>query len=130
MFRALGSAEQGHILPARMVDRSLFRGLVRIHLHHHAAEGPIFGLGMIRELRRHGYPIGAGTLYLVLHGLENRSYLSSVLSDTAGKPRRAYRITPRGRRALREARLRVAELFHEVVAEVGKSRASPRRTRR
>ena len=28
--------------------------------------GPVFGLEMIEELHRHGYSIGAGTLYPIL----------------------------------------------------------------
>lgn len=36
-------------------DRDLYSGLIRLHVLHHAVEGPIFGLGMIEELARHGY---------------------------------------------------------------------------
>jgi hypothetical protein len=35
-------------------DRDLYSGLIRLHVLHHAVEGPIFGLGMIEELARHG----------------------------------------------------------------------------
>ena len=38
-------------LPA---DRDLYSGLIRLHVLHHAAGEPIFGLGMIQELARHG----------------------------------------------------------------------------
>jgi hypothetical protein len=37
-------------------------GLIRLHVLHHAAAEPIFGLGMLEELGRHGYKISAGTL--------------------------------------------------------------------
>ena len=52
-----------------MIDRNLYSGLIRLHLLHHAAEGPIFGQAMIDELGRHGYRLSAGTLYPILHGM-------------------------------------------------------------
>ena len=39
-------------------DRDLYSGLIRLHILHHAAEEPIFGLGMAEELARHGYAPG------------------------------------------------------------------------
>jgi PadR family transcriptional regulator, regulatory protein PadR len=35
-------------------DRYLYSGLIRLHIMHHAVEGPVFGVGMIEELARHG----------------------------------------------------------------------------
>ena len=45
---------------AELADRDLYSGLIRLHVLHHAVEGPIFGLGMIEELARHGYRISRG----------------------------------------------------------------------
>lgn len=45
---------------------------------HHAVEEPIFGLGMLQELARHGYRISPGTLYTLLHGLEKKGYLRAT----------------------------------------------------
>ncbi len=53
-------------------------GLIRLHILHHAVEGPIFGLEMAEELARHGYRISLGTLYPLLHGLEKKGYLRSA----------------------------------------------------
>ncbi len=61
-----------------MIDRDLYSGLIRLHVLHHAVEEPIFGLGMIEELARHGYRISPGTLYPLLHGLEKKGYLRST----------------------------------------------------
>lgn len=98
-----------------MADQILYRGLVRIHVLFHASRERVFGLGMIRELHRHGYAVGPGTLYPLLHDLEARGYLASEARNEGGRLRRAYAITPRGRRALKQARARVEELFREVV---------------
>jgi DNA-binding PadR family transcriptional regulator len=96
-------------------NRDLYSGLVRLHVLHHAAEGPIFGLGMAEELARHGYRISPGTLYPLLHNLESRGYLRSR-TERAGKSfRKVYSATPRGRQALKSVRGKVRELFHELI---------------
>ncbi len=55
--------------------RDFFLGFVRIHVLHHAAEEPVYGLAMIEELGRHGYEISPGTLYPILHGMEREGWL-------------------------------------------------------
>lgn len=40
--------------------RDFFLGFIKVHILHHAAEEPIYGLGMIEELGRHGYEISPG----------------------------------------------------------------------
>ena len=61
-----------------MEYRDLYSGLIRLHILHHAVEGPIFGLEMAEELARHGYRISLGTLYPLLHGMEKKGYLRSA----------------------------------------------------
>jgi transcriptional regulator, PadR family len=91
--------------------RELLRGLIQLHLLHHAAQEEIYGLAMIEELRRHGYRIGPGTLYPLLHRMTARGWLREC--PGVGRQRR-YRATPAGRRALAAARLQIAELFAEL----------------
>jgi DNA-binding PadR family transcriptional regulator len=97
-----------------MIDRKLFSGLIRLHLLHHATEGPIFGQAMIDELGRHGYRVSAGTLYPILHGLERKGLVRSRTTLEQGRVRRTYRATLAGRKALVVARHRVQELFGEL----------------
>jgi PadR family transcriptional regulator, regulatory protein PadR len=97
-----------------MENRELYGGLVRLHLLHHAAEGPLYGLSMIEELARHGYRLSPGTLYPILHGLEKKGYLRSTDQRLGRTARRMYRITPSGRRALNAAKRKVRELFGEL----------------
>jgi PadR family transcriptional regulator PadR len=96
-------------------DRDLYSGLIRLHVLHHAAEGPIFGLGMIEELARHGYRISSGSLYPLLQGLEKKGYLRSAELRNGKSLRRVYRATPLGRTALKAAKKKVQELFHELI---------------
>lgn len=93
-----------------------FRGFIKIHILHHAEEGPIFGLEMARELARHGYAqISPGTLYPTLHGLEEAGYLISERRLDGGRWRRYYTITPEGRALLKRIRRQLVELVDEVV---------------
>jgi PadR family transcriptional regulator, regulatory protein PadR len=98
-------------------DRDLYSGLIRLHVLHHAAEEPIFGLGMIEELARHGYRISPGSLYPLLHGLEQKGYLRCTQQRNGKSLRNVYRATPLGRKALRAAKSKVRELFRELITE-------------
>ena len=94
-----------------LADRDLYSGLIRLHVLHHAVEEPIFGLGMIEELARHGYRISPGTLYPLLHGLEKKGYLRSPSSEMES---RGARSTARRRSAgkrWRPPRARCANCF-------------------
>lgn len=99
------------------VDRDLYSGLIRLHVLHHAAQEPIFGLGIIEELARHGYRISPGSLYPLLHGLEKKGYLRQREERKGKSLRKVYRATPRGRRALEAAKSRVRELFRELMED-------------
>ena len=98
-----------------MNDRDLYSGLLRLHILHHAVEEPIFGLGMAEELARHGYKISLGTLYPLLHGLEKKGYLRSTVDRSGKSARKVYRATPLGRKALKAAKVKVRELFGELI---------------
>jgi PadR family transcriptional regulator len=98
-----------------MDNRDLYSGMIRLHILHHAENEAIFGAGMAEELARHGYKISPGTLYPILHGLEKRGYLRSEEERSGKSIRRLYRITASGRRALKTAKLRVRELFGELI---------------
>lgn len=103
----------------------LYAGLIRLHILHHAAEAPIFGLGIMEELARHGYRISPGTLYPVLHLLEAQGYLKGRDARGIRGARRTYTATPAGTRALSAAKAKVWELFSELFEP-----ARPRRRRR
>jgi PadR family transcriptional regulator PadR len=100
---------------AAAADRDLYSGLIRLHVLHHAVEGPVFGLGMIEELARHGYRISPGSLYPLLQGLEKKGYLRSTEQRNGKSLRRVYRATPLGRKALAASKSKVRELFHELI---------------
>jgi len=101
-------------IDSRFEYRDLYSGLIRLHILHHAVEGPIFGLEMAEELARHGYRISLGTLYPLLHGLQKKGYLRSAEQRTGQSVRKVYRATPLGRKALKAMKVKVSELFGEM----------------
>ncbi len=100
---------------ASAADRDLYSGLIRLHVLHYAVQQPIFGLGMIEELSRHGYRISPGSLYPLLHGLEKKGYLRSREVRSGKSLRKVYQATPLGRKALAAAKEKVHELFRELM---------------
>jgi PadR family transcriptional regulator, regulatory protein PadR len=110
-------------LTVSLHQRDLFTGFIRIHVLAHAAHEPLFGLAMMEELEHHGYKIGPGTLYPLLHGMERALLLRSELKNVGGRRRRVYRITAIGRKALEKAKIKVDELHHELHEEHPRSLA-------
>lgn len=98
-------------------DQEFYGGLIRLHILHHAAQEPVFGLWLIEELQRHGYRIGPGTLYPILHGLEERGFLRSSTQTEGRAVRRMYSATAKGRSTLKRAKGKVRELFGEILED-------------
>jgi PadR family transcriptional regulator, regulatory protein PadR len=97
--------------------QDFFIGFARIHILHHAKKEPIYGAWMIEELRRHGYKIGPGTMYPLLHNMEKREFLKSYEEVVNGKKRRYYCKTSLGDEALKEACDKIGELVNEVLGD-------------
>ena len=98
-----------------LLIKMFFGGFVRMHVLYHAVKEPVFGVEMMEELARHGYDVGPGTLYPILHQLEEAGYLSVHTEVVAGKQRKYYRATPEGERALEDAKAKLRELVKEVL---------------
>jgi PadR family transcriptional regulator, regulatory protein PadR len=96
------------------MERDLVLAFMKLHLLHYAAQAPIFGLEMIRELTDHGYTLSPGTLYPLLHSLAYQGYLQLSTKVVGGKVRKYYQTTPAGVAALVDAQARAWELLHEI----------------
>lgn len=97
-----------------IIERNFFLGFIRLHILFHAAQEPVFGLDLIRELARHGYSLSPGTLYPILHGLERDGFLQSEKQVVGGKVRKYYMANKNGKAALSEALAKVRELMNEI----------------
>ena len=107
--RSEGQTERDDLL------RDFFLGFVKIHVLQHASRAPVYGLALIDELGHHGYRLGPGSLYPLLHGLEQAGFLAREDQIVGGRIRKYYVSTEAGERALDEARLKVRELVDEVL---------------
>ena len=95
--------------------RDFRRGAVRLHVLFHAASEEIYGAEIAEELARHGHHVGPGTLYPLLHDLEEGGDLTSRTVTVDGHRRRCYRLTAHGRRTLASCIAALRELNDEVL---------------
>jgi PadR family transcriptional regulator PadR len=105
----------------KQLAHEVFLAFWKLHILHHAGEGPLYGQWMLEELRRHGYEVSPGTLYPILKRMERLGWLRGESAGNGPKARRDYRLTPAGRRVLALARKQLAELAKEI--EPGKRKA-------
>ena len=88
---------------------------MRLHVLHHAAREPVHGTWLMTELQTHGHNVSPGTLYPILHSMEDHGLVTSDHSVIDGKRLRRYVITDQGRAALEEAKLMLGHLCHELL---------------
>jgi PadR family transcriptional regulator, regulatory protein PadR len=111
-------------------NQDFYASLIRLHILHHACEGDVFGLWMIEELGRHGYKLSPGTMYPLLHSLEQRGLLVSKEKREGNHYRKLYRATPAGRKALIAAKEKVRELLGELFEHQHHGRKEKKQFRR
>ena len=96
------------------LSHGLFLGFVKLHILHHAGKEPVYGLWLIEELERHGYRLSPGTLYPILHSLEEEKLLHVESFVVDGKVRKYYSLTAKGKSALAEGKSKALELITEI----------------
>src|SRR3954447_20187502 len=82
-------------------------------------DGPAHGYAVIEALRARSegaFDLAEGTVYPVLHRLEADGLLTSTWSTVAGRRRRVYRLSRRGRAALGRRREEWRSFAHAVDA--------------
>lgn len=108
----------------KALEREILLSFWKVHILHHAAQRPIFGQWVTRELRRHGYDVSPGTLYPLLNRMEARGWLERRADPDAGpRARREYTLSAKGQQVLAVLRAQVEELHREVVRERGEPEA-------
>jgi len=102
------------VVDKKILNREVFLSLWKIHILHHAGEGPVVGQWMLRELRRHGYEVSPGTMYPLLGRMERHGWLRGESAGRGPKARRDYHLTRAGRRVLTLVRRQLDELRGEM----------------
>ena len=86
------------------MDKTLVSGSMAMLLLKLLSEGDKYGYEMIEALRQRSqnvFELKAGTLYPLLHSLEEKKFLVSYEKEVSGKVRKYYSITKEGRKALK-----------------------------
>lgn len=85
------------------VDKTLVSGSMAMLLLKLLSEKDMYGYEMIDTLRRRSqnvFELKAGSLYPLLHSLEEKNLLSSYEEEVLGKVRKYYSITKDGKKVL------------------------------
>lgn len=98
-------------------DRDIRLGIWKIHILHHAAAREVWGTWLLEELAEHGHALSPGTLYPALARMERNGWLRRTGSASHARARQTFRITPVGKRLLKELRREITELYEEVVLD-------------
>ena len=88
------------------IDKSLISGSTTLLILSLLSREEMYGYQMITELARrsdHTFELKEGTLYPILHGLENEKAVTSYEREApSGRKRKYYHITKKGLRLLDE----------------------------
>lgn len=87
------------------IDKSLLSGSTAMLILKLLEEKDMYGYEMIDTLRsksKNVFELKAGTLYPLLHSMEEKRLVESYEQETAGKTRKYYRLTNAGKKQLRE----------------------------
>ena len=101
----------------KVETREILLAFWKVHILHHASEGPIHGQWITTELRRHGYEISPGTLYPLLNRMARYGWLAWRKKAGGVRARKDYRLTAAGRKVLALIKEQLEELHEEVVSE-------------
>lgn len=108
-------------------DREFLTGTVSVLLLNFLAERDMYGYEMIQEAERRSartFQLKEGTLYPALHQMERIGLLkANWRRSTAGRPRKYYSLTAKGRRAAASKRLQWTTIAVAMRAILGDSPA-------
>lgn len=102
------------------IDKSLISGSTTMLILRLLEEKDMYGYEMIETLEkksRNVFQLKAGTLYPLLHSLEEKRYLDTYEDTVNGKVRKYYSLTKSGKRFLKKKKEEWQE-YSAAVAEV------------
>ena len=102
------------------IDKSLISGSMTMLILRLLDEKDMYGYEMIESLREKSqnvFELKAGTLYPLLHALEEKQFVTSYELEVLGKVRKYYSITKEGHAHLEEKREQWTE-YSRVVTNV------------
>jgi len=97
--------------------REIELAFIKLHILHHASRDEVYGVGLVKELSRHGYKVSFGTLYPILAKMVRLGLLTVKATTVTHKQRKYYRITSKGLRELNKVKQKIRELYEEVIED-------------
>lgn len=104
------------------VDKSLISGSTAMLILKLLEEKDMYGYEMIETLREksnHVFELKAGTLYPLLHSMEEKGWLTGYEQEYGGKLRKYYRLTREGKKQLSAKKAEWKEYSTAVVNVLG-----------
>ena len=89
------------------IDKELMKGSTTLLILNLLDKENLYGYQLIKKLSEESeniFNLKEGTLYPILHGLEEKGFISSYWDDTTGKKRKYYTITKQGKKQLKESK--------------------------
>ena len=96
------------------------KGVLEMCMLHIISRGDMYGYEMIETLRKKSdnvFELKAGSLYPLLHSLEEKEFLTSYQDDSSGKKRKYYQLTASGKKQVREKK-KEWETYQKAVTNV------------
>lgn len=87
------------------INKELLKGSTTMLVLNLISNKDMYGYQMIKELTEKSenvFELKEGTLYPILHSLEENNLITSYWEDSSGKKRKYYSITKEGRKYLKE----------------------------
>lgn len=87
------------------VSRELLKGSTNMIVLSLLENENMYGYQMIKELSKKSqnvFEFQEGTLYPILHGLEEKGFITSYWDESTAKKRKYYAITDKGKKQLKE----------------------------
>jgi PadR family transcriptional regulator, regulatory protein PadR len=97
-----------------MVDREFIRGFTKLYALWRGSQKDAYGMAIMREMRKVGFELSPGTLYPTLATLEREGDIVWRRQVVAGRVRKTYRLTAKGKKELGEVKERLRVLVRLV----------------
>ncbi|WP_121388772.1 PadR family transcriptional regulator [Actinokineospora cianjurensis] len=96
------------------VVREFANGALRLRVLRYASNEEVHGAWLTEELAARGHRVSPGTLYPLLHRLQEAGLLKSRTEVADGRRVRRYRATKRGKRVLADCKAVLADLAEDM----------------
>lgn len=97
-----------------MIDREFLRGFIKLYALWRGSKPDAYGMAILKEMRAVDFELSPGTLYPTLQKLEAEGDIVWRKTTVAGRIRKSYRLTAKGRRELADVRSRLRVIVRLV----------------